>query len=375
MTYTDIETEGPTQKKLSETARVYGEWVNAHGGIGGHPLEVTICDAHGTPTGAAACGREAISDGVVATVGNFTFTGDAIVPILESGDVAQFGNCCSVSPLEMTSKISFPLGNGPLIGPATVKSAVEEGCKSINAVVIEGGETYETLMVAAAKSLGVKLNKIVSLPATPTDYSPQVAEATSDNADCIAMVIAETTYPAWMTAFAQSGSEAKLIGVQGNFSEAVVKGFESIVSGDVVTGMFSDISAPVWNNYRDALKEYNADPGLEYNGLGGMGTWAAYEAFKQVVESIQGEVNNETFLKAAATAKINLPGMVPPLDFSKPWEKTGGPSEFGRLVNRCGINSVFNSEGKLETQGSSFEDLSELVGGTQPMNCGKPFET
>ena len=58
-TYTDVNTEGPQYKNIEETARVYQEWINSHGGIGGRPLEANFCDARGTPTGAAACAREA----------------------------------------------------------------------------------------------------------------------------------------------------------------------------------------------------------------------------------------------------------------------------------------------------------------------------
>ncbi len=41
--------------------------------------------------------------------------------------------------------------------------------------------------------------------------------------------------------------------------------------------MYPDISLPQWADYREALKQYEADPAQDYNSLGGMGTWAAYE--------------------------------------------------------------------------------------------------
>ncbi len=234
LTYTDVNTEGPQYKNIEETERVYQEWINSHGGIGGRPLEAKFCDARGTPTAAAACAREAVSDKAVAVVGNFTFTGDAVVPILEAGKTALFGNCCAISPLELTSKISFPMGNQPLYAVGLVHKAVEQGCKNINGVIIEGAEAFIPLMENAAKAEGTKINKFVTLPATAQDYSPQVAEATSGGADCLVMVVSETPYIAWMPAFAQSGSEAKMYGPQGNFNENAVKGFESTVEGDVV---------------------------------------------------------------------------------------------------------------------------------------------
>ncbi|MDX6626148.1 MAG: branched-chain amino acid transport system substrate-binding protein [Solirubrobacterales bacterium] len=371
-TYTDVNTEGPQYKNIEETERVYQEWINSHGGIAGRPLEAHFCDAHGTPTGISACGREAVAGGAVAVVGNFTFTGDAIIPILEKGKTAQWGNCCAIAPTELTSKISFPMGNQPLYSVGLVKKAVEDGCKNINGVIIEGAEAFIPLMENAAKAEGTKINKFITLPATAQDYSPQVAEATSGGADCLVMIVSETPYIAWMPAFAQSGSEAKMYGPQGNFNENAVKGFEEVVEGDVDAGMYPDISTPAWSEYREALSKYEADPAQDYNSLGGMGTWAAYEGFKQVVESLKGKVDNESFLKAAETAKIDLPGMVPPLNMAENWGKTGGPEGFDRLVNRCVVFSEFK-EGKLVPASTEFEDVSEIAGGTKPMDCGPPF--
>jgi ABC-type branched-subunit amino acid transport system substrate-binding protein len=373
MTYTDVNTEGPQYKNIEETARVYQEWINTHGGIGGRPLEAKFCDAHGTPTAAAACAREAVADKAVAAVGNFTFTGDAVVPILEKANTALFGNCCAISPLELTSKISFPMGNQPLYGVGLVKKAVADGCEHIKGVIIEGAEAFEPLMEAAAKAEGTKIEKFINLPGTAQDYSAQVAEATSGGTDCLVMIVSETPYIAWMPAFAQSGSEATMYGPQGNFNENAVKGFESVVEGDQVGGMYPDISTEAWSEYREALEKYEADPAQDYNSLGGMGTWAAYEGFKQVVESMKGEINNETFLKAAETAKINLPGMLPPENFAENWGKTGGPEGFERINNRCVVFSEFK-EGKLQPASTEFEDVSEIAGGTQPMDCGPPFE-
>jgi ABC-type branched-subunit amino acid transport system substrate-binding protein len=371
-TYTDVNTEGAQYKNIEETTRVYQEWINAHGGIAGRPLEAHFCDAKGTPNGAAACAREAVDGGAIATVGNYTITGDAVTPILEKGNTAMFGNCCAIAPSEFTSPISFPLGSQPVWSSGLLARAVHDGCQKINAVVVEGAEAFDPLLENAAKAEGVKIGKIVTAPGTAQDYSPQVAEATSGDADCILMILNETLFIAWMPAFAQSGSEAKLYGPQGNFNENAVKGFEELVEGDVVAGIYPDISLPQWAPFREALDKYEADTSQDYNSLGGLGTWAAYEAFKQVVETMSGTVDHETFLKALATAKINLPGMLPPQNLAKPWGKDGGPSEFARLTNRCAVYSEFK-EGKLAAASTEFEDVSELAGGTKPMDCGPPF--
>ncbi len=371
-TYTDVNTEGPQYKNIQETARVYQEWINAHGGIAGRPLEANFCDARGTPTAAAACAREAVAGGAVATVGSFTFTGDAIIPILEKGNTAQFGNCCAIAPTELTSEISFPMGSQPLYDAMMVKQAVADGCKRMVGVIIEGAEAFEPLLETAANVEGTKVAKFVTLPATAQDFAPQVAESLAGGTDCLLMIVSETPFIAWMPAFAQTGTDARMYGPQGNLNENVAKGFEEVVDGDIVAGIYPDISIDAWSDYREALETYDADMSQDYNSLGGLGTWAAFEGFKQVVEAMSGEITNETFLKALPGSKVDLPGMVPPLEFSPPWGEEGGPPEFSRLFNRCAVYSEFEG-GTLVAASTEFEDMTELSGGTKPADCGPPF--
>jgi ABC-type branched-subunit amino acid transport system substrate-binding protein len=370
-TITDVNTEGPQYKNIQETARIYQEWVNDNGGIGGRPLEARFCDAKGTPTDAGACARKAVQDKAVAVVGNFTFTGDAIVPILDKAGISYFGNCCAISAAELTTDSVYPMGNQPLYGAGLVKRAVEDGCKTMNGVIIEGAEAFKPLLDNAAKSLNTKIGKYVTLPATARDYAPQVAEATGGNADCLIMIVSETPYVAWMAAYAQSGSKARMYGPQGNLNEVAIKGNEQAAEGAVIGGMYPDISLPQWENFRNAIEQYEADQDQDYNSLGGMGTWAAYEGFKKVVEGIQGDVTAESFLAQVPKTKLEdgLGGMLPPIDFSKPWGDDGGPEGFDRLFNRCVIFSKIEG-GKVVPLTEEFEDVSEIAGGSNAGNCG-----
>ena len=54
----------------------------------------------------------------------------------------------------------------------------------------------------------------------------------------------------------------------------------------------------MWDDYRAALEKYDA-PDLDWNSLAGLGTWAAYTAFTQIVEGMDGEINHDTFIEAA----------------------------------------------------------------------------
>ena len=359
-TFADVNTQGPQYKNIVESARVYGKWINAHGGINGHPLTVKLCDMHGTPTAATACARKAVADHATAVIGSFSFTGDAVVPTLQAAKTAYFGLCCALSPTEFHSPVSFPTGNQPLYGVGLVARAVHDGCKKMVGVIIQGAEIFEPFMTNAAKHLG-KTITYVSLPATAQDYSPQVAQATSGGTDCILTIVSETPYIAWMGPFSQLGHYVRMYGPQGNLDEAVIAAAPaSVTNGDVISAMFSSLALPAWADYRSALKTYKADPKQYYDTFGGQGTWAAYLEFAQIVKTMKGPINNKTFLAAASHAKIHLPGVVPDMDLSKPWGKVGGPAGLYRLFNRSVIfNKVQNK--KIVPLTTKFEDVGDLA--------------
>jgi ABC-type branched-subunit amino acid transport system substrate-binding protein len=359
-TFADVDTQGPQYKNIHESARVYGSWINAHGGINGHRLIVKLCDAHGTPTGATACARKAVADHAVAVIGSFTFTGDAIVPTLQAAKTAYFGLCCALSPTEFHSPVSFPTGNQPLYAVGLVARAVQDGCKKMVGVIIQGAEIFEPFMTNAAKNLGKSIS-YVSLPATAQDYSPQVAQATSGGTDCLLMIVSETPYIAWMGPFSQIGHYVRMYGPQGNLDQKVIAAAPaSVTNGDVISAMFTSLSLPAWKDYRTALRQYKAAKTEYYDTFGGQGTWAAYLEFAQIVKGMKGPITNKTFLAAASKAKIHLPGIVPDMDLAKPWGKVGGPAGLYRLFNRSVVfNKVQN--GKIVPLTVKFQDVGNLA--------------
>ena len=149
------------------------------------------------------------------------------------------------------------------------------------------------------QGLGMKFGAEVILPPTAQDYSAEVAQATA-GADCVISIISETPFITWNTAWAQSGTTAQQYGPQGNLNEVSAKGAEEATNGDIIAGMYPDISTAPWAEYRTALDEAGLDTTkLDYNSLGGMGTWAAFVAFTQIAETINGDITAESFYDAA----------------------------------------------------------------------------
>ena len=362
MTVTTLNAAGPTYQNIANTAQAYAEYINARGGIAGRPLEVTVCDEQFDPAVATSCAREAVEEGMVSIVGSFTFFAESIVPVIAESDITWFGPCCPITPSELTSKHSFPIGNQPMYAVGSVKRAIDDGCQSMNAVIIDGAQIFIPPMENAIAALGQSFGDIIILPPTAQDYSAEVAQATNNDADCVLMVVSEGPFITWNTAWTQSGTEAVQYGPQGNLNEISAAGNEESTDGDIIAGMYPDLSTAPWDEYRLALDEAGYDTSeFDYNSLGGMGTWAAFRGFTIIAETINGEITAESFFKAASnTSNLDLGGMVPNLDFTQEW--TDGLEGYERLFNRSVVFSELDN-GKVVPLTTEFEDVGALATG------------
>lgn len=364
MSVTTLNAAGPTYQNIANTAELYEQYINDRGGIAGRPLEVTVCDEQFDPAVATTCARQAVEENMVSIIGSFTYFAESIVPVISESSITWFGACCPITPSELTSPYSFNIGNQPMYAVGAVKRAVDDGCESINAVIIDGAQVFIPPMENAMAALGKSFGDTIILPPTAQDYSAEVAQATTD-ADCVITIVSETPFITWNTAWAQSGTDAQQYGPQGNLNEISAKGNEEATNGNIIVGMYPDISTEPWAEYRAALDEYGIDTTeLDYNSLGGMGTWAAYVGFTQIAETIEGDITAESFYEAAnSTTALDLGGMVPVLDFTQEW--TDGLEGYNRLFNRSVVFSQLEN-GKVVPLEGGFEDVSGLAVGETP---------
>lgn len=365
MTVTTLNANGPTYENIAITAELFADYINEQGGIAGHPLEVTVCDELFDPAVAATCARQAVDEGMVSVVGSFTYFAESIVPVIAASDITWFGACCPISPSELSDPHSFPIGNQPMYAVGEVKRANEDGCETINAVITEGAAAiFQTPMENAMAAYGKEFGDVILTPEVSQDYSAEVAKAITD-ADCVVTVMSETPFLTWNTAWAQSGTEIPQYGNQGNLNEISVVGAEEATDGDIIAGMYPDIATEPWDEYRGALEAAGVDQEAnDFNSLGGMGTWAAYTAFAQIAETIDGDITAASFYEAASnTSELDLGGMVPVLDFTQEW--TDGLPGYNRLFNRSVVFSVLDN-GEVVPLTQEFEDVSDLAMGIAP---------
>jgi ABC-type branched-subunit amino acid transport system substrate-binding protein len=345
---------------IEAAADIYEQYINDKGGIGGRPLQVTFCDSKTDPNEAAACGRKAVDDGAIALVGGFDLDVSLLIEVLEAENTAWFGACCPIVAKEFASPISYNLGSLFSFNQGIAYKMVEDGCTSAKFLYLENA----SLDIATAQTeyafetLGYTGTvDFITVAATTSDFSAVAAKAVSGS-DCIYGGVGDVQWMALMPALKSVGFSQRLYGLQGNLNEKVGESFPVETEGATVVNAYPNIAGPMWVDYRAALEKYNA-PDLDWNSLAGLGTWAAFEGFRKIVEQMIAdgvEVNNDTFIEAAnATSNLQMDSMVGDIDFTKPWTAEGGA--FPRIFNRSVAYDVF-SGGKLTPMDDKTYDMT-----------------
>jgi hypothetical protein len=322
---------------IEAAADIYEQYINDAGGIGGRPLEVTFCDGKTDPNEDAACARKAVDDGAIALVGGFDLDVSLMIEVLETENTAWFGACCPVVAKEFSSPIAFNMGSTFSFNQGAAYKMTQDGCTNIKFIYLENGA--QDIAIAQSRHAFEVLEyggaiDFITVPATTSDFSAVAAKAASGS-DCIYGGLGDIQWMAFIPALKSVGFTQKLYGAQGNFNVKVAEAYPAETEGGVVVNAYPNIAGPMWDDYRDALERYNA-PDLDWNSLAGLGTWAAFEGFRKIVEQMIAdglEVNNDTFIEAAnATSNLQMNNMVGDLDFTMPWDAEGGA--FPRIFNR-----------------------------------------
>ena len=219
--------------------------INASGGVAGHPITMITCDAGqpvGTAQGALNCGREAVSDHVLAVIGTFSVEAGPLFTYLEQQSIpsistpdASNDNIQNTSPL---SWVTFPAAAA--VPPGTVLALAAAGCKKITGFALSTGNTgsaqYVAYDKAAAKSAGVQY---VSVDIAPNaDLATAVAQAESQGSDCINFLLGSTYLAPLLKAIKGSGKQLR-VGSDGTEAPySVLKSLGASADGIVISTPF-----------------------------------------------------------------------------------------------------------------------------------------
>jgi branched-chain amino acid transport system substrate-binding protein len=297
---------------------VWERWVNAHGGIAGHPVKITFIDDAGDPTKALTGVQELIlQDHVVALLDPDsiatswqTFATSHSVPTITANGLFGSGLAFSAGTTALSFSRSFPraahLGGGKSY--ALVYCAELAVCKdaatpqqqqaqqlgmSFTSTAVSGSAPDYTATCLSLKSAGVDSVDLGSF--TNTDI--RVAQ------DCAR----QSYHPLWVT----SGA-------------ALSRAITQTTAMDGVSAVLLDFpwfesDTPATKVFQAALKKYapgiQKDP-LNYNA-NLSGAWAAGKVFEKAAAGTGAKPSTAAILKGLYTIKNDtFGGLTPPLTFA-----------------------------------------------------------
>jgi ABC-type branched-subunit amino acid transport system substrate-binding protein len=329
--------------------QAYFSYVNAHGGIGGHKVNVTECYAGtllaSSPNQATTCAQQAVSNHVLSMVGNFNDFDSNILPIVEPAHIADFGDF-PLSQIDNTNKDSYPLLTGSALFASGVGTMlVQEGhCKVVGTIVTSGTPTESTdvnSVNAGVKYAGGKVVSPVLVAATETDFAPAVATLESEGANCIADELGTTGGVALATAVSQSGQHV-IIGSTGPaYSPAAISALGPLANGILLDQTAQELAqvtdagyhTPAEKLFYQIMQQY--DPG---NIPLGNSEWPCYESAVASVLVLKYMVANGISLTPAnfqkAIPKVNLvTGFFAPVSFASNGPVKSLPRDHAVSVN------------------------------------------
>jgi branched-chain amino acid transport system substrate-binding protein len=311
--FTSTSTINYGEQRLAAQAAV--KYINATGGIKGHPLSLTTCDDMFSPTQAVQCYAQGIANqSIVGDVGGFNINADAIQSTVEDGKLPIIGDIPTATAA-YTSPMWFPFSSGNLnqyYGAGV--QVVSKGSKKVGFLTVNtsGISTLIDSAADGAKANGGQSVGAVQVSLTTVSMGPAVAELLAKKPQGIVFALTNPQTFSAIQLLRQQGFNGPIM-VQTSLSTpaTVVKlfGTDKNIFGFQSLPPVTDTSVPGIKTFIDEMNKYA--PGAPQDELS-LSTWIAFIGFKQIVAKISGPITRASLVaQLNKTTTLNFGGVIP----------------------------------------------------------------
>ncbi|MEU0075515.1 ABC transporter substrate-binding protein [Streptomyces sp. NPDC006332] len=371
MTWAPENTNATNKPGMPAFAKAYARWVNAHGGLNGHKITVLTCNDRNDSVAAARCAQRAVSEGVVAVIGSYSQYADSFLPPLEGAGIPYIGGY-GVTSEEFTSPLSYPVNGGqPTLLAGLGKALSDCGPVALIRPDTVAGDELSSLLDSGLTAGGHAATKDLRAPEDATEYAENsdraLRQTTTDPArkGCVVPALGDRT-GTFMDSFRRDRGKypsVRTAMVLGNVDQTEINasgGQAGPYEGSYITGWYPVETDPRWDPMKKVISEQAfGDDRIDAADTGVQTTWIAYTAFKEVVESLTGEVTSDTVRKALDDGiKVNTGGLTPSLQwkFQGPLAAVGFP----RLAN-TDVSLQVVRQGRLVLAKKGFTDVTDTL--------------
>ena len=287
-------------------------YANAYkGGIGGHKINLSICEDNETPSGAESCANQFVQANAVMVLAPETGQGASIVPITSKAGI-PYVTLSGASAAELTTAGSFVLTGGyPAVLGAFAEHAKANGYSSFAMLVsnvpaaIQGAQIFGNL---AFKAVGVKFSVIPVNPGT-ADMTPQLQTASSSKA--IGITGDVTLCSSFLKGYQSLGLTNPKYVIATCEDPSIFSSLGSVLNGSFVATT-SQANTADKALYAAVMAKYasgvNPDPSASANQALGFTSFAAFENGMAGLSGTVDAATVEKQLQTAANVSIPISG-------------------------------------------------------------------
>jgi branched-chain amino acid transport system substrate-binding protein len=186
--YINDDTGPLPQPEQTTGAKAAAAYVNSHGGVNGHPIELVTCASSASPESTIACANEMIEKKVVAVTLGSLVGADSLAKPLTEAKIPVWGT--NASGVQLSSNPAMTFGSMPnaLVFAGVWKFFNQVNTKTVVLVGPDAGKATKDLannvIIPSAKAAGLELSYIAYNPASP-DFAAAITAAMKKNADGI----------------------------------------------------------------------------------------------------------------------------------------------------------------------------------------------
>jgi len=330
------------------TLRVWSAWVNEHGGLNGHQVQVESYDDQGDPATAVSFAKQLDSKGALAFLWNYSlFTSQTLLPAIENLKIPWVGGD-DFDPKMYTTPYMFP--NNTLVRyqdavaaayATSIGKTVAAAWWCIEAYVCQRAQESDDAHGGLASG-GSKVVMNVSVSLTQPSYLSQCSTAKSKGVQFILAHLDGASFIRAKRDCNQIGYNPMICNVSGAITPQLLttdltKGPDSVCFGTSSFPWWAS-ETPMQKAFHDAIAQFAPGTPSTY---GSSGVWAAGEILRFSSKFLSAKPTRDELLKGLYSVKDETFG-----GLTYPMTYTPNPSEQNpRPYFNCGYVAVVSKDG------------------------------
>jgi branched-chain amino acid transport system substrate-binding protein len=305
--------------------QAWTEWVNANGGLNGHPVKLVVKDDAGSPSQALQDANQLVADHVIAIVGEDSIIPTAWTKVADKAGIPLIGGIPS-DPFNFTDTNAFPIGVGAVTQLAGEFAYMKQaGLKKFAMLYCAEAPICASLGPLSKGIAGVVGGPSVAytaeVAATAPTYTSQCLAMKNSGADAVEVASVPSVPPRVLTACSQLGVTPTQV-TASETSNASWLSTPALANTVLISPVanYLDTSLPATAQFQSVVSQYI--PGILKNPQFGQHSllgWAAAQLFGAAAKaghigptSTTQDVRNALY----SLKNENLGGIVPTLNYT-----------------------------------------------------------